>query len=148
MATVNKRSLIAAEVLSRLANISVAGGYINDIGLSGDEFRPLESMASAELPAAFHFDDGVEIAVQHMPNKVARVTYAVDVLCYVAEGANVSAFDADVKRAIASDNTLGGTCDNVEVRPQEFRTSPVSRTNGEFVRTFHITYSAVVSEGV
>jgi len=149
MATVNRREACVAAVVTALANITIGNGYLNTLGQSPSRMlEQSDGWPDALLPAVFVDDSATEPSVQYLLNKAAYVTFTLDIAGYTAAAADVNALDADIKRAIASDPTLGGTAMSAVVAPQQVRSSTAVSTRGRFVRPIEITYFADTREGL
>ena len=147
MATVNRRGQAVTALLAALNTITTANGYLNDVASVTEIFEPSEAHAPSELPAALYLDDGVEKDVRLITNQRVLVTFQADVLAYVTTPRDINAFDADIKRALCLDSTLGGVVTSVVPVEQQFRSNDSSKTSGKFIRPFEITYTANLQEG-
>jgi len=134
-------------MLAAFANITTANGYLNDVASVTELFEPSESHNPAELPAIIYMDEGAEKSVDLLMNRRVQVTFQADVLAYVDSPQDINAFDADIKRALMLDDTLGGVVTSIAPVEQQFRSSDATKSRGKFVRPFDITYTANLEEG-
>lgn len=148
MATVNIREQIMTRVVSAIQDITIANGYLHDLGDVSRAYEPSESLVPSKLPFAMVLDNGYENNIEHLTGGKSKVSFDVPVVGYTATQSSLNDFDADIKAALDKDHNLGGLVVSVLPTAQIERSTDITRSTGKFVRTFEITYIGNRSEGL
>jgi len=148
---VASREAALASLATLLDTISTANGYTLDVKRVTRQFMAIDEMASTELPAIIIEDDGSEDIIRKTGD-FADVSFVVSVIGYVNAAAALSTamneLDLAIKKAVASDRTLGGTVAHVLIEPQSERSGTQFQPYGWFNRPLKIMYEGRYSEGL
>jgi len=148
---VASREAALVSLATLLGTISTANGYTLDVKKVTRQFQAVDEMANTELPALIIDDNGAETIVRKTGD-FADVSFDVSVIGYVNAAAQLSTsineLDLAVKKAVASDRTLGGTVAHVLIEPLKDRSGTQFQPYGWFDRPLRIMYEGRYSAGL
>ena len=115
------------------------------------QFTPLDRVSSQQFPCVFVEEDRPEVGFTWKGSGYADVTFQVSLIMAVRDTKAVSTalnnLDVAVKKAVAANPTLSGTCFRATLEAEESRTGTDYAPYGMSVRPLTISYEGRAVDG-
>ena len=145
------RESILAALKAVLEDIKTGNGYTLSVAHVSRQWKQVEDISSQQLPAVLIIDDGPE-EIEENTGDVADVSFIVSLIGYVEDHENPSTalneLDVAVKKAVATNETLGGLITLIEIQPYRTRDVSTLPPFAWFDRPVKIYYEGTFSEGL
>jgi len=139
-----QREIIVAE-LARLIGLAPEVKTVLRI------FNPLDTLSSAQFPVVVVEENLPEVGFSWKTGGFADVSFQVSIICAVMDNVNISTgltnLDVAVKKVLAANPTISGTCFNMKPEAEADRSGTLYAPYGLSVRPVTIEYQGSAANG-
>ncbi len=115
------------------------------------QFRPLDTIAAAQFPCVIVEEDLPELGFVWKSGGYADVTFQLSLILCVMDRSNIStaitALDVLVKKVLAANPRLNGTCTSMRPEPESQRLGTEFAPYGMSIRPVTILYEGSAANG-
>jgi len=115
------------------------------------QFRPLDTIAASQFPCVIVEEDLPEVGFVWKSGGFADVTFQLSLILCVMDRDNIStaitALDVTVKRVLAANPRLNGTCTSMRPEPESQRLGTEFAPYGMSIRPITILYEGSAANG-
>jgi len=126
-------------------------GAVPEVKTVFRQFKALDTIPNTQYPCVIVEEDLPEVGFAWKSSGFADVTFQLSLMMGVMDRTNISsamsALDVAVKKAVASDPTLGGSCTRIQLEPETQRLGTEFAPYGMSVRPVTISYEGSAANG-
>jgi len=115
------------------------------------QYKQLDTISNAQFPCVMVEEDLPEVGFNWKTGGFADIQFQLSLIMGVSSRQSVSsaltALDVAVKKAVATNPTLNGTCTNIRLEPETNRLGTEFAPYGMSVRPVTITYEGSAANG-